>query len=198
MELFIIRHAETEDNLLHICQGQLPGRLSAKGVEEASILAHRRLAALSIDRCYCSDLSRAQETLRPFAELCPLTPILYDKRLRERYFGSMQGKPFPSEYSEALLPSEVESIEAMRTRLSALIDEILAQYGSTHQRIMLMSHGFTIRVLCALLQEKPIEEVWHVPEIDNTAVTHFEWKSQGDLFWQLIDFNNTDHLKEGK
>ena len=58
IELILSRHGETEENKLHIMQGQLPGHLSELGKQQAKALAET-LDKEKLDVIVCSDLARA-------------------------------------------------------------------------------------------------------------------------------------------
>lgn len=190
MRLFIIRHAETIENKSGICQGQLPGNLSDKGHEEAELLA-KRLEGVQIDQCYTSDLTRAYDTCEHIVGRHATLSVQLDERLRERFFGSMQGKPFPEH--ESLYPPETESVLDITIRLESLLREVVTLYGSTAQTVLFVSHGFTIRVLVAMLRGLPLENVWEVPEILNTSITVFDYTDKDGWIEEM--FNDDSHTR---
>ena len=59
--LILVRHGETKDNASHIMQGQTPGELNSKGIEQAEEMA-RRMTGEMIDDFVSSDLKRSIET----------------------------------------------------------------------------------------------------------------------------------------
>lgn len=61
IELILSRHGETEENKLHIMQGQLPGHLSELGKQQAEALAEM-LDKEELDVIVCSDLARSYDT----------------------------------------------------------------------------------------------------------------------------------------
>ena len=61
IELILSRHGETEENKLHIMQGQLPGHLSELGKQQAKALAET-LDKEELDVIVCSDLARSYDT----------------------------------------------------------------------------------------------------------------------------------------
>lgn len=93
MYLYIIRHAETEDNKNGIIQGHRPGILTTHWREQAKHLA-LYIASFGIDTVYTSDLLRAQETATIMMEEHDTIPIYTDPRLRERDTGSRTGRSF--------------------------------------------------------------------------------------------------------
>lgn len=105
LEIYIIRHAETDSNVRKIIQGTLDTSLNATGHAQASCLA-RRLRETSFDAVFCSDLQRCRQTLqhvleeRPSPIPCSLDaasagddrcPVTYTPLLQERYMAELQG-----------------------------------------------------------------------------------------------------------
>lgn len=191
MRILIVRHAETIENTFRICQGQMDGQLSEKGHWEAEQVA-LRLKDIDISVCYTSDLKRASDTCARIAVMNPhLSSVRPDVRLRERFFGSMQGKVFPPDYDETQYPPETEPVTDMAQRLRDLLNDLIDLYAGTDKTILLVSHGFTIRVLVAILRGFALEKVWTVPEILNTSVTVFDHTL--DKGWIERLFNDASH-----
>lgn len=61
ISLILSRHGETEENKLHIMQGQMPGHLSELGKQQAEQLAEL-LEEEEIDVIVSSDLARSYDT----------------------------------------------------------------------------------------------------------------------------------------
>lgn len=88
LELWLIRHGETEWNRERRIQGQQPNPLSELGVMQARQLG-ARLACEHFDAVYASDLKRAVQTV----ELAlPGHEPVYDVRLREIARGVLEGQ----------------------------------------------------------------------------------------------------------
>jgi 2,3-bisphosphoglycerate-dependent phosphoglycerate mutase len=84
-------HSTSEDNEAGIATGWLPGRLSARGREQAEALGRRRRDD-GIDAVFCSDLARAVETATiAFGDTA--IPMFLDWRLRECDYGELNGMP---------------------------------------------------------------------------------------------------------
>ncbi|MBP0620155.1 histidine phosphatase family protein [Cupriavidus consociatus] len=148
--LIVIRHGETAWNRERRLQGQLDIPLNETGRAQARALA-AALAGEPIDAVYSSDLSRAMETAAPLAEALGLQ-ICPDARLRERSYGTLQGKTY-AEVAEDLpedfarwqarvpdyAPPEGESLLGFHERT---VDAVLA-LSRRHpgERIALVAHG---------------------------------------------------------
>lgn len=173
MKLFIVRHGQTEANLRNECQGHLPGVLTPQGAQEAGIVG-RALKDCFFDVCFCSDLQRALDTAHIIKECHSQNdyPIEIDSRLRERYFGPLQGKKFPIVWDEDLYTGKVESIEEMRERLIGWMEDLKKSYPQGS--VLVVSHGFTIQLLLAILSGYPTEEISRIPIIGNCSLSEVE------------------------
>jgi broad specificity phosphatase PhoE len=84
-------HSTSTDNEAGIATGWNEGTLSATGRAQARLLGERRRDD-GIDLVICSDLRRAVQTAE-IAFAGTAVPILYDRRLRECNYGSLNGMP---------------------------------------------------------------------------------------------------------
>ncbi|MDO5663826.1 MAG: histidine phosphatase family protein [Bacteroidia bacterium] len=188
MKLLIVRHSETIENIQRICQGQTHGTLSDKGVEEAKKTG-LRLKLFSIDCCYTSDLHRATDTARYIAEINPNLVVCKDIRLRERYFGSFQGQVFPESLSNFIPPEETETVEAIAARLLDFLSDI--KHRHPHQTVLVVSHGFTIRVLISIFMNLPATGLETLDDIENASLSIVDIQNES---YQISLLNDTSHL----
>ena len=96
MQLYIIRHGETNHNIKGYCQGQIQGELNTNGINQAKDIS-KEFDNLIIDLVYTSDLNRAQQTANIIFGNKNIQ-IINDIRLRERFLGEFQDKPFPKDF----------------------------------------------------------------------------------------------------
>src|ERR1700753_397510 len=92
MDLFLIRHGETDANDQKIIQGWLDtdiAELNQQGREQAKAAADSFSEV--VDALYVSDLKRAVQTAQFFCGKLPGIPYFEDSRLRERDFGALTG-----------------------------------------------------------------------------------------------------------
>lgn len=92
MIIGFVRHGNTEWNTLGKIQGQTDIPLSGLGVSQAQALAQRLyIDQEQWDAIISSDLQRAHETARIIAGKLDIPHLDSDIRLRERYFGDIEG-----------------------------------------------------------------------------------------------------------
>lgn len=115
----LVRHGETVSNREGIMQGQLDTELSDLGHEQARLIGCR-LCDVNFAHMYSSDLRRAADTARAItaANTVSTGNLVLDKRLRERGFGCLEGKPlteFFKAVEETGIPSAVYTPEGGET-----------------------------------------------------------------------------------
>ena len=202
-EIIIIRHGETEWNKTGRFQGHSDVPLSAEGRAQAEALG-RNLAVDHVDAIYASDLTRAMETAAPLAARFGL-PVISDPQLRELNFGAWEGrnfndvnaenpnamKNFYTDPEQADIP-ESEPFPEFQRRIAGRVREIVAQERG--KRIVIVSHGASIRILLADLLSMPIRSIWHLSQL-NTAVNKIRFEDHGFAVVTLM--NDTSHLRAG-
>lgn len=98
LRLLIVRHGETDCNVQGIIQGQLDTDLNDVGRRQAEYVGSA-LQSEDINEVYSSPLRRAKETADAIVAVHPnhhLKRLSYwvDDRLKERGFGSLEGRSF--------------------------------------------------------------------------------------------------------
>ena len=202
-EIIIIRHGETEWNKTGRFQGHSDVPLSAEGRAQAAALG-RNLALDHVDAIYASDLTRAMETAAPLAKRFGLE-VISDPLLRELNFGAWEGrhfndvnaenpnamKNFYTDPEQADIP-ESEPFPEFQHRVAGRVREIVAQERG--KRIVVVSHGASIRILLADILAMPIRSIWHISQL-NTAVNKIRFED--DEFAIVTLMNDTSHLRAG-
>jgi broad specificity phosphatase PhoE len=167
LPLRLVRHGETNWNALHLIQGHDDtSRLTDKGRRQAYEVAHTLLSE-DFDLIVASDLSRAAETASIIAGIINV-PIEHDVLLRERNFGVLEGQ------TSALLenywgieddmltdpdahPDEGESFRDVVQRSITFLNKAYELWPT--QRLLLVSHGGTIRALRAAAEHKELQNM---------------------------------------
>ena len=174
LDLWLIRHGETDWNRERRIQGQTDVPLNNLGVEQAKRLAER-LSSQRFDAVYASDSKRAHHTAKiALGE----RDICLDRRLREIHFGRLEGRTHV-EFTEderraykahradpynVALP-DGESWTDLQARVKAWLGSLPSE-----GRIVAFSHGGTIRASLLSIM-KPVHSLsWHLL-LGNTSVT---------------------------
>ncbi len=167
--IYITRHGETEWNAAGRIQGHTDVPLSGRGREQAGMLA-RRLASVSIDVAYSSDLSRAAETARVALGERDV-PITYTEELREYNKGVFEGlteaeyrDKYPDLYEPSLAndldfaPPGGESIRETSSRLAGIVQRV--KDAHMDESALIVGHGGSLRAGIVSLLDLPLEANW--------------------------------------
>ena len=168
--LWFVRHGESTWNASGLVQGQAEGSvLTAKGRHEAARAA-AQLGRAHVRAIWTSDLERAHETAAIIGHALRL-PLRYERALRERNFGTAEGRPL-SELSTAVSgiegdrvvdadvrPPEGESLRALYRRVASFMDDAAA--GASDRAVVVVTHGGVIRMAQAYAEGIGVEDmVW--------------------------------------
>lgn len=196
LEIWWIRHGETDWNTENRIQGSADQPLNARGLHQAALLAPR-LATVGFDAVYASDLDRARTTAHT---ALPDADVRLDRRLRELAYGVLEGKiwaqlgaddaDLAAHWSQdrlgRRLPGGGESYGDLMARVAAFQADL-----PTHGRVAAFSHGGTIRSALYGVIGLPAQQAWRV-EIDNTSVTRLRFDDRGAT---LLSVNDRAHLE---
>lgn len=193
--LLLWRHGRTTWNATDRVQGQSDVELDETGVTQAR-LAAPLLAALRPDLIVSSDLRRAADTAAALAALTGLE-ISHDARLRERHFGSWQGltmgeiaERFPDDHrrsraGEPVTDLTIEPVEALRTRVTAALRDVVARVGGG--TAVVVTHGGAARSGTAGILDWPMAALTTLGGLDNCHFT--ELRHSPSRGWQLRAHN---------
>lgn len=195
LELWLVRHGETDWNRERRTQGHSQNVLSALGVRQARRLA-ARLEAEVFSRVYCSDLRRAVQT----AELLfPGRQLELDPRLREISRGVLEGK------TEAELSTAERKLreEMIRDRLHFRPEggenfrDVLARVKGwladlpEQGRVLAVTHGGVIHTLLRVALGHAESWSSHFT-IENTSVTELRFEGESSV---VVRVNDHAHLE---
>ncbi|SAL14320.1 phosphoglycerate mutase [Caballeronia sordidicola] len=170
-QVLFIRHGETDWNRIKRIQGHIDIPLAASGVAQAGQLAQRLLqesqTGARLDAVYSSDLQRARQTAKPFADALGLS-LKLNEGLRERWYGDFQGYDsaeilarFPAEHAvwqshdPDFTPPGGESQREFSRRVLNAIEPIVAAHPGG--RIACVAHGGVLDCIYRFAREIPLE-----------------------------------------
>ena len=199
MKLLLIRHGQTDWNLLGKYQGQTDIALSGEGIRQADLLA-QNFPVDTLDIIYTSDLQRAFMTAERLAEKFS-APLYADKALRELNFGAWEGLTYqeiaerwPQEVKnlfgapEKLQIPEGETFLMLQRRAMNKIQEIRAE--NEGKNVAVVAHGAISKAILTALLHIPLHYVWTLRQ-DNTAVNILRFD---DEFVSVELLNGISHL----
>ncbi|MGC3983357.1 MAG: histidine phosphatase family protein [Pseudorhodoferax sp.] len=199
--IIAIRHGETAWNVDTRIQGHLDIPLNDTGRWQARRVG-AALAGEELSAIYASDLGRAHQTAQAVADRAGL-PVVADRGLRERAFGSFEGKTFAEIESDwpdqALLwrkrdpafePAGGESLLRFRERIVGTLNRLAALHPGG--QIVLVGHGGVMDVLyrAATGQELQAPRTW---ALGNAAINRLLWTPET---LTLVGWADTAHLDD--
>ena len=197
---YIVRHGQTNWNILGKTQGHGNSDLTPKGENQALELS-KAIKEYPIDYIYSSDLGRALQT----AEIIGSTigvDIIQTPSLREMGFGDWEGlliEEIKKDYAKTYetwrnqphlvnIPNG-ETLHIIKDRVDAFIKELNEKYDNKH--ILLVSHSVTVRVMLLSFLNSGVENIYRIKQ-DNTALNIVEYRDYGPV---VIKMNDTSHMK---
>jgi len=195
----LVRHGQTEWNLVERYRGRADIALNDTGREQARRIA-QRLVGEPIVAVYAGPLRRTLATAEPIAAAKGLSVQLLTG-LIDIDFGVWQGLTpdevavrYPGDYDLWLnQPDQVhfpggESLRQVRDRAMSAVRALAEKYAG--ETVVLVSHKIVNKViLCAVLGLSE-GAIWRI-EQDNAAINRFEFQ---DGAWLVQSLNDTCHL----
>ena len=141
MEIYVVRHGQTDWNISDKLQGHTNIPLNSVGIEQA-LITKQMLSNINFSKIYCSPLDRCRKT----AEIINKNnlPVIIDNRLIERSFGDLEGctghniEDFLI-FEKNLNSSNVEPIQSFFTRVNSFLTDIINT--SNDEKILIVTHG---------------------------------------------------------
>lgn len=185
MKLYLIRHGETDYNKQKKNQGQIDVPLNEYG-RELAVKTREGLFNIPFDLCLCSPLGRARETAELVLEGRNV-PVIIDERIIEVSFGSYEGRCWdPKAWDEAMpkefqcffdepgkyqAPLDGESLETLKRRTGAFLEDICHREEYKDYTILVSTHGAALAGIIANIKELPVERFWGDGCSKNCGVT---------------------------
>lgn len=168
LRVFLVRHGETHENASGIVQGHLDTALSPFGHTQAARTAHQ-LSNVRFDRIITSPLQRARDTAKAILARQNFSSDLQvelDDRLKERCFGTLEGKVYAGPAESRETTTGVEKTQDLLERLAGFWNDLVTvpmtpssqesfslgrghetSYREEEMVVLLVSHGAAISAL---------------------------------------------------
>lgn len=200
---YIVRHGQTNWNILGKTQGHGNSDLTAKGIEQATELAES-IVNYPIDYIYSSDLGRAVQTAQILGDKLNIK-VKETEALREMGFGEWEGllideiktnyanvyTTWRNEPHLAQIPGG-ETLHLIKDRVDSFIQSLNEKYDDKH--ILLVTHSVTVRVMLLAFLNSGMENIYRIKQ-DNTALNIVEYRDYGPV---VIKMNDTSHIKDNQ
>lgn len=149
IKLYVVRHGKTTWNEKGLLQGSTDIELNDVGIKEANNL-RTKLNLDKIDICLSSPLKRAKQTAQIL--IGNEIEIKYDDLLKERYFGTLEGKEINYDlisemwnYNFDNTKYNIESLKDCLIRANIFLEKLKENYDN--KNVLIVSHGAFIKCL---------------------------------------------------
>lgn len=198
MDILIIRHGQSEADLLGVHEGRADFPLTELGRQQASLMAEGITDRFKPTKIWASPLKRAHETASILSEKCGV-PIILEEELMEYNNGVLAGLPREIAAMKYPIPpggrkphESVENGESMldfRLRVERVFSKIITESGDA-SRIAIVAHGGTIsNLIKSFLKLPPITEYGFAT--GDTGIHYLRLEENNRL---ILWLNNTEHL----
>lgn len=191
MQLYIVRHGQTDWNKVRKLQGLTDIQLNENGRQVAIDLGDKlEQEGVTFDEIFSSPLIRAYETA------CLIrgrqnVPITRDERIREISFGEAEGmdyetwmrednpqRAFFTEPHKYIPPQGGETIEEVQARGREFLQQVIEPLYGQAKRVMIVAHGAMNKGLMCYLENNDVEHFWGDGLQNNCEASIFEYDGQ--------------------
>ena len=177
MKLYVMRHGQTNWNVLGKVQGCTDIELNEKGRQQAEEIK-KLLDYKDIDLIICSPLIRARQTAEIISQGRDIRLII-DERISERDFGEFEGKQKDVDYDwvefwdweQNKCYERAESVRDFLERISNIIEKIKKDYKG--KNVLIVTHsGVCAMIYCYFNNIKPNGKL-KIPGIKNCELVEY-------------------------
>lgn len=152
MNIYVLRHGQTNYNLEGRFQGQVDVEINNTGIEQIRETA-KELQNIHFDVIISSPLIRAIQT----AKILSQDEIIIDNRIIERSFGKLEGEMSIANYEEKIEEYNIETIDSLIKRTYAFLDDIINTYKEK-ENILIVTHECIAKVIESYFKGKIYDE----------------------------------------
>jgi alpha-ribazole phosphatase len=168
MNLYFVRHGETECNKSKFYYGKMDISITQEGIVQAKKVS-QILKNVNFNRVYVSEMKRTEQTAKAILDnrKCSMTK---DSRINERNFGVFEGKSydeikkkFPEKWElwcedwKNTVPQEGESYIQFYSKVKDFMDDILKLKDDN---ILIVTHSGVIRSIYCYILDNNLDFFW--------------------------------------
>jgi len=200
MNLLIIRHGQSEADILEVCEGRADFNLTSLGIKQANLMADWVTEKYKIDKIYASPLKRAKQTAGILSDRIGVD-IHFDDDLMEWQNGLIAGMP----RAEALAkypPPEMkhphtamygqESDIQFRMRAETALSKIINENPLSHTIAVISHNGLIGQLFKSFIGAPLASSNVYIGKTGDTGI--HEWRINGDKR-EILHVNLQRHLE---
>ncbi len=201
MDIYLVRHAQTEWDEDRRLQGWRDSALTLKGREDAKYLANE-LRNVEFSQIYSSPLGRALETAK-YLKMGRSIEIVELPAFREMHLGAWEGlvdrevmEKYPEDYFNFMNRPNLfkaqggEDFDELRERINKGLHDLIKT--APGEKIALVTHPFVIRTILSIVHDYPVDDFWNIPFLKSTSLSVLRVDDEGRI--EAIVENDIAHL----
>jgi len=198
MKLLIIRHGESEADILNVWEGRADFNLTDMGKKQATLMANWVADNYKIDKIFSSPLKRASQTAGILSDRAG-AGIIYDEDLMEWQNGLIAGMP-RAEAMAKYPPPEVkhphtamygqESDIQFRMRAETALSKIINENPADGTIAIVSHNGLIMRLFQSFINAPLVSNIF-IGKTGDTGI--HEWRIDGNRR-EIIHVNLQKHL----
>jgi len=199
MILLVIRHGQSEADILKVMEGRANFNLTDLGRKQAQLMSKWVVQNYDVDKIFSSPLKRASQTAYILSERTGVE-IIFDDDLMEWQNGLIAG--MPHEEARAKYPNpkakyphtamyEQESDIQFRMRAETILSKIINENPMDHTIAVVSHNGLIGRLFQSFIQSPITGSNVYIGRTGDTGI--HEWRVDGDRRG-IIHVNLQEHL----
>ena len=196
MDILVIRHGQSEADILKVIEGRANFNLTELGHKQAEVMANWVKENYSINKIYSSPLNRAKQTAEYISKIFGIE-IIFDDDLMEWKNGLIAGltleeanKKYPEPIKHLhTRVYEQESYIDFRMRAETIMSKIVNE-NKEDDKIAIISHGGMINMLFRCFIEVPMNNKISIKNSD-TGIHYWKIKNGNK---EIVFSNKNEHI----
>ena len=198
MEIYILRHAETDYNKKGIIQGsEVDSNINSTGILQSDKF-YSKYKDIEFDKVFVSNLKRTYQTVKNFIEINNI-PFEKLKEFNEISWGVNQGKNDDlKDYKKLIdtwldgeLDNKFECGESPNEMVIRLVEGFKYIISHNLERVLLCIHGRALRILLSEVLDKDLTKMDKYPH-SNTGLYIMKYVDEENV--RIMKSNLRDHL----
>jgi 2,3-bisphosphoglycerate-dependent phosphoglycerate mutase len=198
MNLLVIRHGQSEADILKVIEGRADFGLTELGHKQADAMAKWVKEHYSINKIFSSPLKRARQTAEYISKITGIGILLEDDLMewKNGLIAGLTPKEADEKYPAPTIKYphtriyEQESQIDFRMRAETIISKIINE-NDDEETIAIITHGGMINMLFKSFMESPINSRINISNSD-TGIHHWRIKNNNR---EIILCNSKEHCK---
>ncbi|MBN2755248.1 MAG: histidine phosphatase family protein [Candidatus Goldbacteria bacterium] len=189
MNIYLVRHGETDWNKRLLFQGQTDIPLNKKGLSQAKRIG-REFCGKKIDAVISSDLMRAVQTAEQIKAVSGYKGKIQEEKLfRERHYGQLEGKKYESGLRDEDfgVENDISFFKRIKKGFMKAIKE--NKHGAN---IVIVCHGGVVRGILALVLEL---QNYKRLRMYNASISEIHFNKKRNAYFVTL-FNSISHLSK--